>query len=159
MILRIRITKSYLTGLLLAALFLAVAIPEACAQTGYTWDQVKAKFEATNPALKADNDNVDEARAEEITANLRPNPQFGTTADGTQIVPNKGAWQPLKGTFVVPGISYLHERERCKAEFNLISVKDYFGCIWDPMAHPNRLGAESYRQTLFEVIKSAWKVD
>ena len=51
------------------------------------------------------------------------------------------------------------QEKRCKAEFNLISVKDYFGCIWDPMAHPNRLGAESYRQTLFEVIKNAWKVD
>ena len=119
----IRITKSYLTGLSLAALFLAVAIPEACAQTGYTWDQVKAKFEATNPALKADADNVDEARAEEITANLRPNPQFGTTVDGTQIVPNNGVWQPLKGTFVVPGISYLHERDH-KRELRLKSAQE-----------------------------------
>ena len=119
----IRITKSYLTGLLLAALFLAVAIPEACAQTSYTWDQVKAKFEATNPALKADADNVDEMRAEEITADLRPNPQFSTTVDGTQIAPNNGVWQPLKGTFVVPGVSYLHERDR-KRELRLKSAQE-----------------------------------
>ena len=119
----IRITKSYLTGLLLAALFLAVAIPEACAQTSYTWDQVKAKFEATNPALKADADNVDEMRAEEITADLRPNPQFSTTVDGTQIAPNNGVWQPLKGTFVVPGVSYLHERDH-KRELRLKSAQE-----------------------------------
>ena len=119
----IRITKSYLTGLLLAALFLAVAIPEACAQTSYSWDQVKAKFEATNPALKADADNVDEMRAEEITANLRPNPQFSTTVDGTQIAPNNGVWQPLKGTFVVPGVSYLHERDH-KRELRLKSAQE-----------------------------------
>jgi cobalt-zinc-cadmium efflux system outer membrane protein len=42
---------------------------------------------------------------------LRPNPQFNFTVDGTQIAPNNGVWQPLAGTFVVPGVSYLHERD------------------------------------------------
>ncbi len=83
----------------------------AAAQQSLTWDQVKAKFEADNPALRADQSNVDEMKAEEITADLRPNPQFGLTADGTQIAPNKGVWEPLAGTFVVPSISYLHERD------------------------------------------------
>jgi hypothetical protein len=32
--------------------------------------------------------------AEEITAGLRPNPQFTFTSDGTQIVPNK-VWVPF----------------------------------------------------------------
>ena len=118
----IRITKSYLAGLLFPALFLAVAIPAACAQTSYTWDQAKARFEATNPALKADADNVDEARAEEITAYLRPNPQFNTTVDGTEIAPNNGHWQPLQGTFVEPGINYLHERDH-KRELRLKSAQ------------------------------------
>lgn len=83
----------------------------ATAQQSLTWDQIKAKFEADNPTLKADQSNVDEMKAEEITAYLRPNPQFGVTADGTQIAPNKGVWEPLAGTFVVPSISYLHERD------------------------------------------------
>jgi len=61
--------------------------------------------------LKAYADTIDEMRAEEITAFLRPNPQFTTTVDGTQIAPNNGAWQPLSGTFVSPGFSYLHERD------------------------------------------------
>ena len=58
-----------------AALFI-LTTENLPAQQALTWDQVKAKFEATNPALKADADNVDEMRAEEITAFLRPNPQF-----------------------------------------------------------------------------------
>ncbi len=69
----------------------------ASAQQALTWDQVKANFEATNPALKADADNVDEMKAEEITAFLRPNPQFSVAADGTQIAPHDGVWQPLAG--------------------------------------------------------------
>jgi cobalt-zinc-cadmium efflux system outer membrane protein len=81
------------------------------AQQSLTWDQVKARFEAGNPALKADADNVDEMRAEEITAYLRPNPQLTTTVDGTEIAPNDGHWVPLSGTFVSPNVSYLHERD------------------------------------------------
>jgi cobalt-zinc-cadmium efflux system outer membrane protein len=101
---------------------LAIATVPATAQQALTWDQVKAKFEMNNPALKADADNVEEMRAEEITAFLRPNPQFALTADGTQIAPSNGAWEPLAGTFVVPDISYLHER-RHKRELRLESAK------------------------------------
>jgi outer membrane protein, heavy metal efflux system len=88
-----------------------------------TWDQVRQRFEANSPVLKADADNVDEARAEEITAFLRPNPQFNVTADGTQIVPYNGVWQPVAGTFVVPGVSYLHERDH-KRELRLRSAQE-----------------------------------
>ncbi len=95
----------------------------ACAQQALTWDQVRAKFEAGNPALRADADNVDEMRAEEITAFLRPNPQFSLTADGTQIAPNHGVWAPLSGTFVVPNFSYLHERDH-KRELRLESAQE-----------------------------------
>ena len=65
-----------------------------------TWDQVKAKFEATNPALKADADNVDEMRAEEITAYLRPNPQFDVDRRWNPNRSQRRHWQPLAGTFV-----------------------------------------------------------
>ncbi len=93
------------------ALILVLAEGHISAQQSLTWDQVKARFEASNPALKADADNVDEMRAEEITAYLRPNPELSVTADGTQIAPHHGVWEPLAGTFVVPGVSYLHERD------------------------------------------------
>jgi len=107
-----------------SGLGLALSIPSpAFAQQALDWDQVKARFTANNPALKADADNVDEMRAEEITAYLRPNPQFTVTADGTQIAPKDGIWQPTRGTFVVPAVSYLHEREH-KRELRLESAKE-----------------------------------
>jgi len=99
------------------------SLHRASAQRPLTWDQVKAKFEATNPALKADADNVDEMKAEEVTAYLRPNPQVGITADGTQFFPKNGTWQPTKGTYAVPSINYLHERDR-KRELRLESAKE-----------------------------------
>jgi cobalt-zinc-cadmium efflux system outer membrane protein len=112
------------TAFLFCGLGIALATATgAVAQQPLNWDQVKAKFETNNPALKADADNVDEMKAEEITAYLRPNPQAGLTADGTQIVPHDGVWVPMKGTFVVPAVSYLHERQH-KRELRLESSKE-----------------------------------
>ena len=95
----------------------------AAAQQPLTWEQVKTKFELINPTLKADEANVEEMKAEEITAFLRPNPQFTIAADGTQIVPHNGAWTPFKGTTEQPNFSYLHEREH-KRELRLQSAKE-----------------------------------
>jgi outer membrane protein, heavy metal efflux system len=105
-----------------ALFFLLLTSAGAAAQQALTWDQVRTRFEASNPALRADADSVDEMRAEEITAYLRPNPQFTATADGTQIAPNHGVWQPLAGTFVSPSFSYLHERDH-KRELRLESAR------------------------------------
>jgi cobalt-zinc-cadmium efflux system outer membrane protein len=91
-------------------------------QTAYTWDQVKDRFEATNPTLRADAINVQEFKAQEITANLRPNPQFTLSTDGTQIAPYRGVWKPTAGTQVSPAFSYLHEREH-KRELRLESAQ------------------------------------
>jgi cobalt-zinc-cadmium efflux system outer membrane protein len=84
---------------------------------------VKAKFEAVNPVLKADEVNVQEMKAEEITAFLRPNPQFTFSTDGTQIAPHQGVWRPLSGTQYQPNFSYLHEREH-KRELRLQTAKE-----------------------------------
>jgi len=111
---------SSLSGLAVAAALTAPGCLKA--QQALTWEQVKAKFEAANPALKADALGVDEARAQEVTAYLRPNPTFNLSADGTQIAPDNGVWQPLKGTYVVPTVSYLHERDR-KRELRLQSAQ------------------------------------
>jgi cobalt-zinc-cadmium efflux system outer membrane protein len=108
------------TAVLLCA---TLANSPARAQTGYTWQQVKAKFEAANPALRADAIGIDEAKAEETTAYLRPNPQFTFSADGTQIAPNHGVWTPLKGTQYQPNFNYLHER-RHKRELRLEDAQE-----------------------------------
>jgi cobalt-zinc-cadmium efflux system outer membrane protein len=81
------------------------------AQTVLTWDQVKEKFEAVNPTLKASRLNIDESRDAEITAYLRPNPDLTLSADGTQLTPSGGVYRPFSGTLYGPSISYLHERE------------------------------------------------
>ena len=106
-------------------LFAAALCP---AQQSLTWDQVKARFEAANPELKADADNLDEMKAAEVTAFLRPNPQVGLSSDGVQIAPHTTPglgthWLPLTGAQLVPSISYLHEREH-KRELRLQSAKE-----------------------------------
>ena len=106
-----------------AAVALAAAPVLGTGQQALTWDQVKTRFEAANPALKADALNVDEMRAQEITADLRPNPTLNVSQDGTQIAPDNGVWQPLRGTYVVPTLSYLHER-RHKRELRLQSAQE-----------------------------------
>ena len=116
-------TNTIAHGIWICALGISLLGVPASAQQALTWDQVKAKFEAVNPALKADADNVDEMRAEEITAYLRPNPQFTLSVDGNQAAPKNGVWTPFKGTTEQPNFSYLHER-RHKRELRLESAQE-----------------------------------
>jgi cobalt-zinc-cadmium efflux system outer membrane protein len=81
------------------------------AQTAFTWQQIEEKFEAANPTLKATQLGIDESKAAEVTAYLRPNPDFTLSTDGTQISRFQGVWRPFAGTQVSPGFSYLHERQ------------------------------------------------
>ena len=68
---------------LCCALILCSAYALAQAQASLTWDQVRQQFEQRNPTLLADKLNIDESKAQEITAYLRPNPKF--TSDGGRI--------------------------------------------------------------------------
>jgi outer membrane protein, heavy metal efflux system len=107
------------------ALFVGLVFPGklANAQSGYTWEQIKSKFETANPTLQADEINVQEMKAQEITAYLRPNPQLTLSADGTQIAPHEGIWKPLSGTAPLSSFSYLHERDH-KRELRLQSAQE-----------------------------------
>ncbi len=105
--------------ILIAGLSPAVAI----GQTAFNWRQIEEKFDATNPSLKAAQLNIDESRAAEITAFLRPNPELSLTTDGFQVAPNSGIWRPLSGVVTTPGISYLHERQH-KRELRRDSAKE-----------------------------------
>jgi outer membrane protein, heavy metal efflux system len=130
-----------------ALLFLLLTSASTAAQQALTWDQVRTRFETSNPDLRADADNVDEMRAEEITAYLRPNPQFTATVDGTSIAPNNGVWTPLKGTFVSPGFSYLHERDH-KRELRLESAREG--------THISESEHEDLKRTLEFTLRSAF---
>jgi len=116
-----RVVSRRLCLLRLILILLAAALPASAQQT-LTWEQVRLRFEQSNPTLLADKLSIDESKAQEITAFFRPNPTFALSIDGTQIAPNRGVWRPLAGTFESPNLSYLHER-RHKRELRLESAK------------------------------------
>jgi cobalt-zinc-cadmium efflux system outer membrane protein len=95
-------------------------------QTPLTWQQIETAFEAANPTLKAAHLNIDESRAAEITAYLRPNPDFAFATDGTQISRYLGYWRPFSGTQYTSSFSYLHERDH-KRELRLQSARESTG--------------------------------
>src|ERR1700691_4573925 len=83
--------------------------PLVCAQATavYTWEMIREKFRATNPALQAAQLSVSESRAAEITAYLRPNPDFTSTID--QIDPfSTNPYRPLGNILPAISFSYLH---------------------------------------------------
>src|SRR3974377_1673332 len=51
------------------------------AQTAFTWREMKSKFEAGNPILKVCQATIEESRANEIPAFLRPKPVVTGTID------------------------------------------------------------------------------
>src|SRR5215472_4496621 len=114
--------QAIIKRMVLTASLLAGFAGAARAQQALTWDEVRARFEANNPVLRAGQIGIDESKANEITAYLRPNPQFTLLTDGTQIVRSHGVWQPFSGTLVTPSLSYLHERAH-KRELRLESAQ------------------------------------
>src|SRR5437016_13618970 len=109
-------------GLCLGLLLNLVLAASALAQKALTWQEVRDRFEALNPTLRAGLIGIDESKASEITAYLRPNPNLAVTTDGIQAAPYQGVWQPLRGATISPNISYLHER-RHKRELRLESAQ------------------------------------
>jgi cobalt-zinc-cadmium efflux system outer membrane protein len=101
---------------------LLTVCPGIFAQQSYTWQQIREKFETTNPTLRAGQLNIDEARAMEITAFLRPNPDLTLSVD--QIDPfSTNPFRPLGALLPFVSASYLHERQH-KRELRLESAKN-----------------------------------
>jgi cobalt-zinc-cadmium efflux system outer membrane protein len=94
---------------------------KAFAQQPLSWQQIKDRFEATNPTLRAARIGIDEARAQEVTAYLRPNPDMTTTFD--QIAPFSGnPYRPFGSALPLVSASYLRERGG-KRELRLESAR------------------------------------
>lgn len=95
----------------LALSLIALSATSGFAQKALTWQEVRDKFEAANPTLRAGQIAIDESRAQEITANLRPNPNLTILAD--QIDPFSGG--PSHGPFAfflaAGSVSQLWERQ------------------------------------------------
>jgi outer membrane protein, heavy metal efflux system len=109
-------------------------IPSAAAQQSLTWEQVKARFEAANPALRADAIGIDEAKAQEITAFLRPNPNmtylldqlypfYSNAFSGTKGTAANIGYRPFENGLNEGTLSYLHERQH-KRELRLADAQE-----------------------------------
>src|SRR5271157_861980 len=140
-----------LTGLLQAT---------ATAQTSLTWQEIKTKFEAANPTLRAGQLSIDESRAAEITAYLRPNPNLTGTID--QINPlstipspvsGNSVYRPLANALPFGSLSYLHEREH-KRELRLESARKSTGIASSTYADQERTLLFSLRNSFVQTLQA-----
>jgi len=83
----------------------------AQSQRPLTWEEVRQRFEKNNPTLQAGQLGVDESKAEEITAYLRPNPNLTLLSDQIDPFPGGPAHGPFAYWLPSATVTYLHERE------------------------------------------------
>jgi cobalt-zinc-cadmium efflux system outer membrane protein len=115
------------------------------AQTAQSWEQVRDRFVATNPTLIAGRIEIDQSRAAEITAFLRPNPNFTGTID--QINPfstqppasgsGGNSYRPFAFALPSASISYLHERKH-KRELRRDSAREATAIATSQLADQER---------------------
>jgi hypothetical protein len=104
-------------------LFTGCVTEVALAQKTMTWQEVRDEFERSNPTLRAAQIGIDESRAEEVTAFLRPNPDLSVGLDQLDFFSNNPTYyRPFAYTEPEVSASYLHER-RHKRELRLESAE------------------------------------
>lgn len=105
-------------GLLFAA---GCVAQNATPPRALSWQETQERFRANNPTLLAGKVTIDESRADEITAYLRPNPDF--TLGWDQLTPfSTNPYRPLWQSYLFGDFNYLHER-RHKRELRLASAR------------------------------------
>ena len=93
------------------SLILGVTFTAGClaAQTTLTWEEVKERFQKNNPNRLAGELSIEEAKANEITAGLRPNPIFTSTEDQNKFF-STNPYRPLGAIQWTEAFSQLIER-------------------------------------------------
>ncbi len=131
----------------------ACAAPGAIGQQSYTWQQIREKFLAVNPTLRASRIGIDEAKAQEITAYLRPNP--GATIAGDQFEPFvfNPVWRPLGQVLSTGSFNYLHER-RNKRELRLESAQNETAITASQQADLERTLTFTLRNAFVQVLQA-----
>jgi cobalt-zinc-cadmium efflux system outer membrane protein len=133
-------------------LFTGCCVQEALAQKAFTWQEIRDKFEATNPTLRAGQMNIDESKASEITAYLRPNPDM--TAGLDQFAPfTADPYRPFGYLFPLLEFSYLHERQH-KRELRLESAKKGTGIAESTQADLERTLLFSLRGAFVQTLQA-----
>ncbi|MGA8597500.1 MAG: TolC family protein [Bryobacteraceae bacterium] len=145
-----------------SAILLAGFLPGAVfAQTAFTWEQIREKFEAVNPTLKAAQANIEESRAEEVTSYLRPNPDLTGTIDqinpfSTQPSPSgtgPNVYRPFAFALPYGSLSYLHERQH-KRELRLLSAKQTTNVTVSQYADQERSLLFTLRNAFVQVLQA-----
>jgi cobalt-zinc-cadmium efflux system outer membrane protein len=123
----------------------------AWAQKTLTWDEAKREFEATNPNLRASRIGVQEARADEITAHLRPNPDLTVLVD--QITPfTANPYRPFAFYLPLASGSYLVER-RHKRDLRLESAQGATAIATSQLADQERSLLFDLRAAFVQVLQ------
>jgi outer membrane protein, heavy metal efflux system len=139
-------------------LITAILAGTAHAQKALTWQEVRAKFEAANPTLQAGQVGVEEFRAQETTAYLRPNPNLSLLAD--QINPFEGG--PPHSTFgfllSTATVTYLHERQH-KRELRLESSQKATGIATSGQADLERTLIFGLRMAFVQALQEKAALD
>ena len=142
----------------LASLVTALLAQTCLAQKALTWQEVRDKFEVANPSLLAGQIGVDESRANEITAYLRPNPSLALLAD--QIDPFPGGPSHGPFSFLLPSatLTYLHERQH-KRELRLDSAKEATGIAISQQADLERTLLFNLRSVFVQTLQQKAVLD
>ena len=112
---------------LCGGLFLTVTLAgNSFAQKALTWQEVRDKFEAANPSLQAGQIGINESRANETTAYLRPNPSLTLAADQINPFPGGPPHSTFGSLLAAASANYLHERQH-KRELRLESAQKATG--------------------------------
>jgi cobalt-zinc-cadmium efflux system outer membrane protein len=93
----------------LALVPLFVATSRARAASPMTWEEATARFQRNNPSLIAQRSLIDETRANEITAGLRPNPQVSLTVDQWHLF-RTNPLRPFGSSQTIGSVTELMER-------------------------------------------------
>jgi outer membrane protein, heavy metal efflux system len=148
--------RSVCGGFLLAVICAGSAFGQN--QKALTWQEVQDKFEAANPTLRAGQIGIDESRAQETTAYLRPNPTLTLLAD--QIDPFPGGPPHSTFGFLLPSatVNYLHERQH-KRELRLESAKEATGIAVSGQADLTRNLIFNLRTAFVETLQGKAVLD
>jgi cobalt-zinc-cadmium efflux system outer membrane protein len=123
----------------------------AFGQKTLTWEETKQEFQASNPSLRAGQIGIEESRAQELTAFLRPNPDLTVLVD--QLNPfTSNPYQPFANTLPLLSISYLHEREH-KRELRRESAQDGTAIAISQLADQERKLLFDLRSAFVQVLQ------
>jgi cobalt-zinc-cadmium efflux system outer membrane protein len=140
-----------LFGCLTVTVGILACCDNALAQKTLTWEDAKRRLQSANPTLQAARIGVEEARASEITAFLRPNPDLSVSFD--QLTPFTGnPYRPFTTTLPLVSGSYLLERQQ-KRQLRLESARKATAIAASELADQERTLLFNLRAAFIQVLQ------